>query len=523
VQSIVVSFSGTDCEGEHQDGLLWLVRQDDEVLAWGQQGAMELRFDAGDLFWTDASLDVLKRLELAGGATTTLAVRVEGLNGLALSGGRVLWSDAVGDSAEGCVGPGVLWALVAADKQGGNVRELTEAPGCGVIPGVLAANSTDAYWVTSSSGFNTQQILKVPLDGGVPTTVHTVESRRIRAIALDVDHLYWVESNEPESVDVKRCPLASCEPGAAETIHTTLSAGMYGNMALTADRVVFGMRRYALAGDVIVSVPKSGGDATDVATLSSLALAVATDSSSVYWLDESSLNRVALSGGPVTRLVQGLVEPASLVIDGDRVVWTEARWSSPGVVGTVPVSGGAVTLLVDDAASPRYLVRAADGTMIYAEAGGVAGAGNGPASDLSMHGSYAYWLEGLGDLLRVPVTGGSVSTLAKVGLAETLIVDDLYAYALDRGGLLRIPVAGGVPVSIGWGGSLGWAALDQDVERVYVLTVGGIQAILKSGEGQATVARYLMQDESLRGGVAVGPVDVYWAETGFGAIKRKAK
>ena len=145
---------------------------------------------------------------------------------------------------------------------------------------------------------------------------------------------------------------------------------MATNLALTTDRVVFGARRYGPPSDRIISVPKSGGVATDIAVAPDFPRTIVTDGAAAYWIDSTSVHSVPLAGGALTTLASGLAPSFGLSVDGQRVAWTERpNTTTPfsGRVRAVPKAGGAIETLVANAASPRVVQLAGNGELLYAD------------------------------------------------------------------------------------------------------------------------------------------------------------
>ena len=626
-EAIEFSFTGTDCLGSHVNGVGQLIRQSGYVLAWGQNQPTSLTYSNGELFWTESSREPLKKIVLATGETKVLANRMRALTTMTVEPDRLLWTDAIGDRNAYCTGLGVQQALLVSATDGSNVQTLAEGPACsGAI--APAADGTYAYWVTNRSGTDAWRIERVPLAGGASSVIYTASGfNSITALAHDDRHLYWIEENSVDAGYVRRCTFASCGQ-VTETIFSAPTIDMATNLAITTDRVVFGARRYGPPSDRIISVPKSGGAAIDIAMASDFPRTIVTDGAAAYWIDSTSVHAVPLAGGTVTTLASGLAPSFGLSVDGQRVAWTERpNTTTPfsGRVRAVPKAGGAIETLVANAASPLVVQLAGNGELLYADGvidylpgstsgiyrrtqtgsivgvvGGIAGArsiavnanhvlvaegwwikrvprnggtplpvtqasfdiasldvdaayvyfvesdlgavkrapiaggvpaflgtGSGMPFDLRVRNGQVYWLLGLDKLLRVPVTGGTVETVASgLRAAEALTVDDGFAYFTesDAGRVSKVATAGGPVTPIGGvAGFQLWYALTHDTGSVYWLTPMSVGSIAKDGSTERTIAPAPLSSEFTRGSVAVDDTYVYWAETLIGAIKRAPK
>jgi PKD repeat protein len=626
LESIDFTFTGSDCLGAHAAGTGLLVRQTGYVLAWGQNEPTSLKHQGGELFWTDQSDKPLKKLNVVSGVSNSLTSRMRALTQLTVEPARLLWIDAIGDSNSYCTGIGVQQALMVAAIDGTGVRKLAEGPACG---GTVApvSDGTYVYWVTSRTSTNAWRIERVPLAGGAAEIMRTADGfASITALAVDNQHLYWIEDNAPDAGYVRRCSFDVCGY-LMQTPFTGFSIDMATNLALTSEYIVFGARRYATPSDRIIRVPKTGSAGTDLATAPAFPTAVVTDGTTVFWTDANALHSVPVAGGAMSTLVTDRPMSGGLSVDSTRVAWTERPGSTAfsGSVRAVLKGGGPVETLVSNAASPRAVAQISNGDVIYADGvidflpasvsgihrrslsgsittlvsglsgagpiavdaanvyvadgwwikrvprgggaasivahanfyitaldidgsyvywveddlgtvrkapltGGVSttlGSGSGKPFDLRVEGSHVYFLLGLDKLLRVPVTGGAVETVASgLRASEALEADATFAYVTegDIGRISRVPLAGGVAAPIGdVAVGMVWYALAGDIDRIYWLTPSAVGRAAKDGSSSTTISGAPLSDMDVHGSVAVDDSYVYWAETLIGAIKRAPK
>jgi hypothetical protein len=239
--------------------------------------------------------------------------------------------------------------------------------------------------------------------------------------------------------------------------------------------------------------------------------------------------------GAVIAVVGGIAGPGPIAVDANHVVVSEGWW-----IKRVPRNGGTPSLVtqasfdiesLDVEAGYVYWVESDLGTVKRAPiTGGVPtflGTGNGKPFDLRVRNGQVYWLLGLDKLLRVPVTGGAVETMASaLRAAEAMTVDDNFAYFTesDAGRVSKVASAGGPVTPIGGvAGGLSWYALTHDPARVYWLTPMSVGSVAKDGSSDRTIAPAPLSSEFIRGSIAVDEAYVYWAETLLGAIKRAPK
>jgi hypothetical protein len=101
---------------------------------------------------------------------------------------------------------------------------------------------------------------------------------------------------------------------------------------------------YWANGSTVMKAPIGGGNATQLASGQSFAIAIAVDASNVYWTDQTAgtVMSVPIGGGSPTTLASGQNAPSALAVDAMNVYWTN---SGNGTVMRVPIGGGAATVL----------------------------------------------------------------------------------------------------------------------------------------------------------------------------------
>lgn len=185
---------------------------------------------------------------------------------------------------------------------------------------------------------------------------------------------------------------------------------------------------------------------------------IGVDSTNVYWSDSlnwsnntSSVKKVSLSGGSVTTLASNVFSTSSLVVDSSNVYWA----SEMGLY-SVPIGGGSyimcgylyATPIAEDsdniywAFSPKGVQKMTKSTRVVATLN--ADIQSGAASyAIAVDSLNVYWNDWGGNLCKVPVGGGSSSTLLTGIHASALGVDATSIYWSDYGGIHKIPINGG--------------------------------------------------------------------------------
>jgi hypothetical protein len=262
---------------------------------------------------------------------------------LAIDHTRVYWTsfDATNPAAPGSV--------VKVPLDGGVATTLASNL---LGPMLLALSATDVYW---TSGYETTGgIMMVSLAGGTPTLFAPAEYAT-GGVACDGRNVYWTEWYSVEST-----PVAA---GGSSVLAEWPGQFFPGAVAVDA-RSAYSVSSMGHPGTTVVgSVPIAGGTSTMLAS-GQHAVWVAVDSANVYWTNDGapsgSVRRVPIGGGPVTTLADDQDGPSSIAVDGANVYWTN---SNGGTVMRVATSGGALTTLASGLTHPSGI--AVDATSVY--------------------------------------------------------------------------------------------------------------------------------------------------------------
>jgi hypothetical protein len=482
----------------------------------------------GHVYFTDSSPAPLKRVALDGSGLTSLAARFQGARNVLVRGTDVYWVDA-----------SRLWRTPLAGGANTLLAEGSADHGDGTTADVVVDGSF-VYWVNSVTATRTWLIQKVPLGGGTPVTLATV-NREVAALVADATRLFW----EEESLDpyeagcncgssVKSVPKS----GGSVTVlvdgslngtlpplppgHIPASWLATGGLALTATDVLF-----ARTGNEyeIMAIPLAGGALRTLVSvptpgqLSTSALrGLAVSGTTVYFIDNLShaLNSVPLAGGALTTLATNL-GPLSdgnssvMVLADGNAYWSELGTMSgccytggTGAIRRVPLGGGAVATVLGGLDLP---------------------------GSVSLEGTNLAWTEAW-RVGKAAMTGGGVATIAS-GIASNLAriaADANSLYVLDGDYVKKLPLAGGQAQKLAYtnDGVLGDFSLKaQDIATdgtsVYWTTDNGagvtapvVRKVPVAGGAVTTIAREAVftntQDCYWR--IAVQGSNVYWSSGG---------
>ena len=269
-------------------------------------------------------------------------------------------------------------------------------------PTHVLVDSTDVYWLDED---DPTAVVKVPIGGGVPTTLGTSTDvpgqLSLEGLALDAAGVYWcgyVDGTILES------PLAG---GAPITLSAGPSFQSYPNAIAVNGGGIYWVDYNNGMGGTLMTMPRAGGAVTTLASLPGVLGELEVDDTNVYLellppqpQAESQMLSVPLGGGTVTTLAATPEFPQLMALDATHVYW--AAGGNGGVL-SVPVTGGAVTTLAPD----QYGTEA-----------------------VAVDATYVYWTNfSAGTVAKSPLAGGAAVTLA-TGQTEAygLAVDGTSVY-----------------------------------------------------------------------------------------------
>jgi hypothetical protein len=269
-----------------------------------------------------------------------------------------------------------------------------------------------------------------------------------RLYGLGQDGVYWVSRDGGETTHGARFAGGNiCDSG---TLSFTVAPGA---VVWAWSEAAFDMDSQMCLETIstIERVPIDAADPEVLATTPGVVVAMAADSTHVYWAGSDHVSRVAIGGG-ATEIVLDEVRPLALVLD-DALLVKDARGDA---ILQVDPDTGAVATVARLGIAPENDSLLADATAVY-------------------------WIEGR-QINRSARDGGEPSVVAKLEQpAATVVVDGnhlLYTALEDSTwGLWRVPTDGGDdPARISlYGGAL---ALDEDF-----LYVGSPRGILRFDRG----------------------------------------
>jgi hypothetical protein len=297
------------------------------------------------------------------------------------------------------------------------------------LPLGITVDATSVYWTTSGG-----TVMKVPVGGGTPTTLASGQNPLGESppagIVVDSTNVYWVNavgSNNASQGAVMKVPIVGGTP-------TVLAAGQVGVYAVAVDATsaYWPTANGSTATYTVMSVGIGGGTATTMA---------------------SACGGCSFPGS--------ITSGRAIAVDGTSVYWMnfEGDVMKTGLGCTPALCGPATTLVSGASNISTYSPIAVDGTNVYF----------GLRDTL-----------GNGTVMKVPLGGGTPTTLAALGLSDGvsgIAVDATSVYwtagsGVSTGTVMKVPIGGGTPTTLASGQNNIWG-IAVDATSVYWVTRGG--------------------------------------------------
>lgn len=304
------------------------------ILASSQNEANSIVLQGNSLFWVEGvccatgQIGRIKRVPLAGGQVSVL------IDDLLAPNGRLTANSATLYWIEG-------GALLASE----GIGRIRKAPILGgthttVASGIL--NTSNPPSVISGQFIyvgDKGAIKKLSLDGGFPEILYSIGINQnaagfINDIATDDAFLYWTESNDST---VRRMPIAG---GLATTLSKFTSAR--AKQIAVVNGFVYWVDDMSSSGDSIRKMPVAGGPLNTIASNIQGLTGLEVDSSSAYFAEYETgdIRKVSVNGGTVTTLFDGSAFDSPSSITQDQ---THIYWSNQAQVARVSKNGGGFT------------------------------------------------------------------------------------------------------------------------------------------------------------------------------------
>jgi hypothetical protein len=398
------------------------------------------------LYWSDASETPVNKIPNCGGGNVPLVPKMDVPAFIEIQGNNIFWIDQrSGISPSGsCTGTGVIWILKKTSIDGNSTTILDIGDNCNGPSdraGIALVDEEYMYWVESVVSPDVYTIKKVPIIGGAPSTslVSAPSPFEIFGLTDDATHIYWVENIGPDpdlSGNIKRISKSTGETEVLATGLNSFRGGLsiYGGDIFFVDSNDYDTQR-------LMKVSVSGGEVTLLKTITRGISEprndinyIAVDSENLYWVDQKNLNTMSVNGGSIVPLASLSNEPLDIIVNSNKVFWTETTGPAHGETGTVKSifkSGGIETVFVQGGDAPRKLALFDDS--LYWTEGGVIG-----------------HFEGFGRIVKTPVNGGEETTVI-AGISSSsppIAVNSSHLFIADKWRIKRLHINGGIVETI---------------------------------------------------------------------------
>ncbi|MDY7227518.1 hypothetical protein [Hyalangium rubrum] len=270
-------------------------------------------------------------------------------------------------------------------KDGGDPQRLYQGTADPIFPfPVVSADATHAYWLEPCSRPGDPPCAEVRRVSKAGGTAQTLVRDRVFSFVLDGDRVYFSTSSQqqrngnPSTPEADGAVWSMPKDGSSPPVALVENLDRLRHVAVDATHVYFVAARATATGrEALISrVPKTGG-AVEIAALTGISpySFVLTDEWLVFHMDRS-LSRVG-KGEQQPAFIKNYTEDPvdGLVVVGDTVYFgdsghTEGTTLDPdasnyicGAIRSIPLSGGEVKTFSEEEIRPHSLMT--DGTMLY--------------------------------------------------------------------------------------------------------------------------------------------------------------
>jgi hypothetical protein len=503
------------------------------TLATTNSEIVALASDSNNIYWEERGIgpatsgcqcgSAVKKIPKSGGSVTTL---VDGLlngllppppagqtsgswfptGGIAVNGSEVFFANSGYN----------IYRVMEIPVSGGSITILASVPTTAAASYAqnsilgISVDATNVYWLDNGNS----TLDEAPIIGGSVTTLASGLNAPVK-LTVNASNAFWTEQAAASGCCIQMQAGQIREVSLAGGPASTLVSGIDAPVALAVDSTNIYWNEFWRIAKAPIG---GGGPITTLASgISSDMARIAADQTNVYILDGDLIKKVPLNGGTVEKLSSahgGSIGDFSainqdIVTDGVNVYWTVGTVGpSPPVVQKVPVGGGSVVTLSNDASfvypQDCYWRIAVDSQNVYWSTG---------SSTIPVNGCA---------IKKAPIIGGATTTVVDTAFGD-FTVDGINIYFSASSSINKIPVSGGSISTVAT--NVVPSVLANDSLNLYWIDPsqsqpGGIGKVSEAG-GNATflVSKILKTDPLLAAeGIAVDQSSVYWTETIGGTI-----
>jgi hypothetical protein len=272
------------------------------------------------------------------------------------------------------------------------------------FPSGIAIEGATLYWTNQGSisnpvGPGEGLVMSIPAVGGTPTALVPAQKDPKRVIS-DGTSIFF--TNGGYETDGGTAGGGVFQAGAAGAAPTLLTAAKFPiDLVIVGTNLIFS----DMDANAILSVPKTGGAATQLTVAEGVRFMATDGNNTFYTSSAGTVNKLPASGGQAQVLATGQGDPRGIAVDSGYVYWANY---GDGNISRVSSLGGAVQVLATGQSRP--LAIAADS-------------------------ANAYWTNlGAGTIAKVPISGGAVTAIAADQAAPWGIdLDNTHVYWTNNG------------------------------------------------------------------------------------------
>jgi len=549
------------------------------LLATAQRSTVhtaQLVVDSSDVFWVSGDMQAaLQKVGQSGGTPTVLATMTRPVVALASDASYIYWEEFFSEP----VSPGCECGstIKRVPKAGGSVTVLVDGlfngglpapppnqlPGSWLPTGGLAVDGDRVFFgVSSTDGY---RVMAVSVSTGVITTLATVPAGAgaleggFQGLTTSGGQLYWIDDT---ALTLNALPTSGGTP-------VVLASGLVSAINRQALQRLVVQRGYVywtepgafaggcltMGGGSIRRVPLTGGPVATIVGALDAPVALATDGVDLVWTELWRVARAPLAGGPALTLASGIsTDLARIAVGQDKIVILDGdlikQMATGG--GTVEKLAAAHGTSIGDL-SVRNQDIATDGVNVYWTVDNQTTGptvrkvplGGGTVETLSVStaftypqdcywriavtGGFVYWSAGSTQfpvgcsILKVPVGGGSTTTLVDVGYLRDFTVDGTDVYYSELSSpipyLRKVSVNGGAVSTVATN-VVPWVLASDDANLYWVDPSAGIGTVPKRGGTASFLVPYPLETDVFLATEAllVTPDAAYWTESVSGDI-----